>query len=78
MRVFGRKVSIELSTDGLTWRGVIRGLTPAELVLSEKASDNYEQFGSEFEKRVGRLIPEVLKEASFWVEGNVLVLDEGR
>ena len=42
MRVFGRKVSIELSTDGLTWRGVIRGLTPAELVLSEKASDNYE------------------------------------
>lgn len=78
MRVYGRKVSIELSTDGLTWRGVIRGLTPAELVLSEKASDNYEQFGSEFEKRVGRLIPEVLKEASFWVEGNVLVLDEGR
>jgi len=78
MRVYGRKVSIELSTDGLTWRGVIRGLTPAELVLSEKASDNYEQFGDEFEKRVGRLIPEVLKEASFWVEGNVLVLDEGR
>ena len=73
-----RKITIELITDGRTWRGVMRGLTPEELELCKRASEDYERYGDEFEASIGQLVQEEPSEASFWVENNEVVFDEGR
>jgi len=56
---------------------VVRGLTQEELKLAKNAEEDYERYDKEFEGRVGRFVPEVFREANFWVEGEEVIFDEG-
>ncbi len=77
MKGVKERTQIVMEVDEGLLRATLKGLSQEELALARMAEQDYETWGQAFEERIGALLPEELREASFWVEGNEVHFDCG-